>query len=50
MKHTHNDVYAMRGIYEADAAVCSLPTAKAVGYASTAPTGLASSAAAHYTP
>ena len=29
-----------RGIYEADDFVSCLPTAKAVGYASTAPTGL----------
>ena len=29
-----------RGIYEADVIVSCLPTAKAVGYASTAPTGL----------
>ena len=30
----------MCGLYEADAFVCLLPTAKAVGYAATAPTGL----------
>lgn len=35
MKHTHNDVYAMRGIYEADI-IYILPTAKAVGYLSAA--------------
>ena len=39
-----------RDLHEADAFVCLLPTAKAVGYASTTPTGLVSSAAAHYTP
>ena len=33
-------IHSKRGIYEADTAICPLPTAKAVGYASTAPTGL----------
>ena len=35
--------------HEADYFASHLPTAKAAGYASTAPTGLASSAAAYYT-
>jgi len=37
----------MRDLHEADFFVRHLPTAKAAGYASTAPTGLASSTAAH---
>ena len=39
-----------RDLHEADSFVRHLPTAKAAGYSATAPTGLASSAAAHYTP
>ena len=37
-------------LHEADSFFSHLPTAKAVGYASTAPTGLAPSTAAHYFP
>ena len=39
-----------RGLHEADSFVRSPPTAEAAGYSATAPTGLASSAAARYTP
>ena len=45
----HSSLNTMCGLHKADAFVCLLPTAKAVGYAATAPTGLAPSATSYYT-
>ena len=45
----HSSLNTMCGLYEADAFVCLLPTAKAVGYAATAPTRLTTSATSYYT-
>ena len=45
----HSSLNTMCDLHEADAFVCLLPTANAVGYAATAPTGLAPSATSYYT-